>query len=145
MEKIKNRKKHTDQELREIIRKAQRIAEEIAKEAARLFTIHEIDGEDLHKILLANEELFIYLNSRYVNDERLNEEVLTMTRTLYDSVVAEKAKQEGKLEGRLEGRQEGRLEAARNALIKGFSLEDIAEITGLPMETLRKLKAELTN
>ena len=67
-----------------------------------------------------------------------------MTRTLYDPVVAEKAKLEG-IEGILEGKLEGKLEAARSALIKGFSQEDIAEITGLSLETLQKLKAELTS
>lgn len=149
MEKIKRRKTHTQQELRELIEKAQQIVEEMANEAARMFKAKEIDGGDLHKILLANEELFKYLNSRYVNDEKLNEEVLSMTRTLYDPIVAEKAKLEGILEGeakgKLEGKMEGKLEDARNAVKKGFSLEDIAEITGLPLETVQKLKAELTN
>ena len=137
MEKIKLRKTNTEQELRELIEEAQQIVEEMANEAARLFKVEEIDGGDLHKILLANEEIFRYLNSRYVNDEKLNEEVLSMTRTLYDPVVAEKAKLEGKLEGKLE--------AARNAVKKGLSLEDIAEITGLPLETVQKLKVELLN
>ncbi|OLN32241.1 hypothetical protein [Desulfosporosinus metallidurans] len=165
MEKIKNRKNHTEHELQELIQKAQQIVEEISNEAARLFKAEEIDGEDLHKILLANEELFRYLNSRYVNDEKLNEEVLSMTRTLYNPIVAEKAKLEGRLEGKLEGKLEGmlegklegmlegklegmlegKLEAARNAVKKGFSLEDIAEITDLPLETVQKLKAELSN
>lgn len=144
MEKIKTRKNHTKHELRELILKAQQIVEDISTEAVRLFHAEEIDGEDLHKILLANEELFRYLNSRYVNDERLNEEVLSMTRTLYDPIVAEKAKLEGKLEGKVEGKLEGKLEAARNAIKKGFSLEDIAEITDLPLKTVQKLKAELT-
>ncbi|MDR3600893.1 MAG: hypothetical protein P4L49_10515 [Desulfosporosinus sp.] len=77
------------------------------------------------------------LNSRYVNDEGLNEEVLSMTRTLYDPIVAEKAKLEGKLEGELE--------AALNALIKGIEPTIIAKITGLSLETVQKLKAELAN
>ncbi len=149
MEKIKQRKTHTEQELRGLIEKAQQIVEEMANEAARLFKVEEIDGGDLHKILLANEELFRYLNSRYVNDEKLNEEVLSMTRTLYDPVVAEKAKLEGivegKLEGIVEGEAKGKLEAARNALKKGLSLEDIAEITALPLETVQKLKTEIFN
>lgn len=73
------------------------------------------------------------LNSRYVNDEGLNEEVLSMTRTLYDPIVAEKAKLEGKLE------------AARNALIEGIEPTIIAKITGLSLETVQKLKTELAN
>jgi hypothetical protein len=66
MEKIKNRKTYIEQELRELIREAQQIVEDISVEAVRLFQAEEIDGEDLHKILLANAELFRYLNSRYL-------------------------------------------------------------------------------
>ena len=149
LEKIKNRKNHVEQELRELIEEAQQIVEEMANEAAILFKVEEIDGGDLHKILLANEELFRYLNSRYVNDETLNEEVLSMTRTLYDPVVAEKAKLEGILEGEVKGKQEGilegKLEAARSALIEAIEPTIVSKITGLPLETVQKLKAELLN
>lgn len=54
----------------------------------------------------------------------------------------EEGREEGFLEGNLEGELKGKLEAARNALNKGFSLEDIAEITCLSLETVQKLKAE---
>lgn len=46
-------------------------------------------------------------------------------------------------EAEIKGKAEGKLEAARNALRKGFSIEDIAEITGLPLETIQKIKAEI--
>lgn len=137
MERIKKRKNHTEQKLRDLIQEAQQIVENISNEAVRLFENEEIDGEDLHKILLANEELFRYLNSRYVKDEKLNEEVLSMTKTLYDPVVEER--------GRREGRQEGELKAARNALIEGIEPQIVVKITGLSMETIQKLKAELAN
>ena len=78
MEKIKNRRTHTEEALRERIQEAKRTVENISQEAVRLFHIKEIDGDDLHKILLANEELFRYLNGRYVKDEQLNEEVLSI-------------------------------------------------------------------
>ncbi len=68
-----------------------------------------------------------------------------MTRLLYNPIEVEKAKQEGVLEGEAKGKLEGKLEAARNAVKKGLSLEDIAEITGVPLETVQKLKAELLN
>ena len=48
-------------------------------------------------------------------------------------------KLEGKIEGKIEGKLEGQLEAARNALKKGLSFDDVAEITGLPKETVQKL------
>ncbi len=55
----------------------------------------------------------------------------------------EKGRAEGKLEGIKEGKLEGKLEVARVALKKGLSEDMVAEITGLGMETLRKLKSEL--
>ena len=116
MEKIKLRKTPTEQELRGLIEKAQRIAEEMANEAARLFKAKEIDGGDLQKILLANEELFRYLNGRYVNDEKLNEEVLSMTRLLYNPIEVEKAKLDGILEGKLEGETRGKGIMAQDAI-----------------------------
>ena len=57
-------------------------------------------------------------------------------------------KLEGKLEGRLEGRQEGKVEGelqqarftAGKLIVKGFSNEDIAEITGLSIEAVNALR-----
>lgn len=66
-------------------------------------------------------------------------EVLSMTQ------IEEWIREEGKVLGKAEGKAEGKLEAARNALKKGLSIEDIAEITNLPLETVQKLKAELSN
>ena len=45
---------------------------------------HEILGEDFYKILLAINNLIEYLNKNYFNDDRLEEEVNIMTKTLYD-------------------------------------------------------------
>jgi len=41
---------------------------------------------------------------------------------------------------REEGMKEGKLETARNALLKGADVEFVAEIIGLPLETIQKLK-----
>ena len=57
------------------------------------------------------------------------------------------AREEGRLEGRLAGRLEveakykleGKLEAARNAIKEGLSLETVAKISGLPLETITEL------
>jgi predicted transposase/invertase (TIGR01784 family) len=48
-------------------------------------------------------------------------------------------KKEGKAEGRREGKAEGKLEIARTMLAKNMPLELTAEITGLPVEELKKL------
>jgi len=46
-------------------------------------------------------------------------------------------------EGLKEGLKEGKLETARKALLKGADVEFIAEITGLSLETIQKLKNEI--
>lgn len=142
MEKIKN-KKNPERDLRQQILKAQQIVQEISTEAVRLFRAGEIDGEDLHKILLANEELFRYLNDRYVNDENLNEEVLNMARTLYDPIALEKAKQEAKREAKQEAKREAMQETARNFLRLGVSPEIIKQATGLSEQELQNISKEL--
>jgi hypothetical protein len=38
------------------------------------------------------------------------------------------------LRAKIEGKIEGKVEVARVALKKGLSVDDVAEITGLPME-----------
>ena len=53
------------------------------------------------------------------------------------------AKMEGKAEGRAEGRAEGiaevKQETASKMKAKGFSAEDIADVTGLTIEVIRAL------
>jgi len=48
--------------------------------------------------------------------------------------------EEGLSKGREEGREEERVAVARNALAKGYDLADIAELTGLSVEEIAKLK-----
>ena len=51
---------------------------------------------------------------------------------------------EGKAEGKVEGRAEGKLEMAAKLIQLGqMSLEMIAEISGLPIEELRKIQSGL--
>jgi predicted transposase/invertase (TIGR01784 family) len=49
--------------------------------------------------------------------------------------AVEKAKEEGKAEGKAEGK----IETAKAMLAKKYSVEDIAEITGLSLEEIAKL------
>jgi predicted transposase YdaD len=46
-------------------------------------------------------------------------------------------------DGREDGIEESREEIARNALAEGSSLEFIKKITGLDMETIKRLASEL--
>ncbi len=61
--------------------------------------------------------------------------------TAYERTL-ERGRLEGKLEGKLEGRLEGEfqkaIETARKLLERGFSREEIIDITGLSLEDLEK-------
>ena len=95
----------------------------------------------------AREKLKYYSmtpQERHAYDEHLS--ALMIQNDVLDS-----AKLEGKIEGRLEGRAEGRAEGreegikegvlrnARRMKEKGFSTEDIMEITGLTFEEVSQL------
>ncbi len=51
----------------------------------------------------------------------------------------EKAELKGKIEGKMEGKIEGKLEVANVLLKRGMSLEEVAIITGISIEELKKL------
>jgi predicted transposase YdaD len=68
--------------------------------------------------------------------EKNSSEVINM---LFDEWKLEDALVVEREEGWEEGLEKGREEVARNALIKGVSVEFIREITGLPTETIQNL------
>ena len=91
----------------------------------------------------AREKLKYYSmtpQERHAYDEHLS--ALMIQNDVLDS-----AKLEGKIEGRLEGRAEGRAEGIKEGVLrnarrmkeKGFSTEDIMEITGLTFEEVSQL------
>ena len=49
----------------------------------------------------------------------------------------------GREEGIVTGMETNKLDNARNMLVDNVSVERVARYTGLPLETVRKLKAEL--
>ncbi|MDR1858085.1 MAG: hypothetical protein LBQ69_01295, partial [Treponema sp.] len=52
----------------------------------------------------------------------------------------EEGQKEGHKEGHKEGLAEGKIEIARNALAKGYTLEQVCDITGLDPQAIEKLK-----
>ena len=68
---------------------------------------------------------------------RSYEDSLKYYRDLKNSL--DTARDEGKAEGKAEGLKEGKLEVAKQALKKGFSIKDIAELTGLSEAELRAI------
>lgn len=103
-------------------------------------------------MLLSINNLIEYLNRNYLSDDRLEEEVNTMTKTLYDPEVEKRGieigRQEGIQEGIQLGRQQGisstKIENAKN-LLDILDDETIAIKIGLDLETVKKLRQENSN
>lgn len=110
---------------------------EISQEVKVLIAHHELEGEDVHKIALAMTNIAEYLNSKYMKDAELEEEVICMTKTLYDPLVEER----GRREGIKEGIKEERFTIAR-ALLDILDNETIALKTGLSVEEVADLRTE---
>ena len=73
-------------------------------------------------------------------DER--ERAILRSRRMYETDMTSNlltAERRGEIRGRKEGREESNLELARNALAEGLSAEMIHKITGLDLETIKKL------
>ena len=82
-------------------------------------------------MLLAIQNLIEYLNRNYFNDDKLEEEVITMTKSLYDPEVEKKGVEQGKKEKAIE---------IAKSLLDVLSVEVIAQKTGLTIEEVEKLK-----
>jgi hypothetical protein len=91
-----------------------------------------------------------YLNAILQANTQIVQEVLAMSdvavtleKALTDAGLLPKwlavGREEGWQEGREEGWQEGKKEVAKRALAKGISPEDVSDITGLAIETIREL------
>ena len=124
---------------KELSNKAKELASKLAKESAILFEADEILGEDFHKMLLAIQNLIEYLNRNYMNDENIENEVTTMTKTLYDPEVEKRGIEKGREEGREEGRKEEKIKIARNMKLSGLDTNTIAKITNLSEDEIDKL------
>ena len=141
MESINRRTNGDKNKLKEEILNAKELAQVVANESKSLYDEEKIDGEDLHKILLAVSNLFEYLNTRYGDDKELNKEVLKMTKTLYDPEVEKRGVEKG-IE---RGEEKKASETARIAIKKGFSDELIGELTGLSKEKINSIRKSVSH
>ncbi|POO86269.1 hypothetical protein [Clostridium sp. 3-3] len=136
MDSIKRRSNGDKNKLNEAILNAKELAQIVANESKFLYDEKKIDGEDLHKILLAIGNLFEYLNDKYGDDKKLNEEVMNMTKTLYDPEVEKRGIEKG-IE---KGEEKKAIETARIAIKKGLNDELISELTGLSFEEINSIR-----
>ena len=142
LEKLQS--KHDIKRLNELSHIAKSLAIRLANESKELFDSNEILGEDFHKMLLAINNLIEYLNRNYLNDSRLEEEVNTMTKKLYDPEVEKRGIEKGIQQGIQQGIIDERLKNAKN-LLDILDDETISIKLNLELETVKKLRAESMN
>lgn len=141
MDSIKRRSNGDKNKLNEAILNAKELAQIVANESKFLYDEKKIDGEDLHKILLAIGNLFEYLNDKYGDDKKLNEEVMNMTKTLYDPEVEKRGIEKG-IE---KGEEKKAIETARIAIKKGLNDDLISELTGLSFEEINSIRQSVSH
>jgi predicted transposase/invertase (TIGR01784 family) len=73
---------------------------------------------------------------RFSSDPVMRERVESRERFLIDQYLD---RAEALAEGRAKGRVEEKIETARNMKRKGYSVSDIAELTGLPLTEIERL------
>ena len=120
----------------------------LRKESKELFCENEILGEDFHKMLLAIQNLIEYLNRNYFNDDKLEEEVITMTKSLYDPEVEKQGIQKGIQKGIEQGIKQGEkkksIEIAKKGILKGLDNETIMDLTELSIEEIELIRKEMS-
>ncbi|MCI6736501.1 MAG: hypothetical protein MR593_00030 [Intestinibacter sp.] len=91
-------------------------------------------------MLLAINNLIEYLNRNYLNDDRLEEEVNIMTKTLYDPEVEKRGIEKGIEQGKMTA-------TIKNAksLLDVLDDDTIAEKLELDVEIVKKLRTEASN
>jgi predicted transposase/invertase (TIGR01784 family) len=109
--------------------KSKHTEEEMAIRAAEL--AKEVEGEIKTFIIGA----IIAVTDRFMSEDYKKKLLEVLRMTQIERWIRE--------EGREEGKKEGKMETAKAALAKGFSIEDVIEITGLTKEVVRKLKNEM--
>jgi len=79
----------------------------------------------------------------YISAEEDNRKIENSLRSQYKREGLAEGRAEGLAEGREEGERLAKLETARKMLSKGYSKEDISEITGISTGEIEKLKKSL--
>lgn len=95
-------------------------------------------------MLLAIQNLIEYLNRNYFNDDKLEEEVITMTKSLYDLEVEKQGIQKGIEQGIKQGEKNKSIEIAKKGILKGLDNETIMDLTELSIEEIELIRKEIS-
>ena len=86
---------------------------------------------------------YLESNAAEVKNMLLTEWNMDDAKRVWREEALEEGMEKGMEEGMKTGMEKGMEKAAKAALAKGFSVADVADITGLDEETVKKLKAGL--
>ncbi len=104
-------------------------------------------------MLLAIQNLIEYLNRNYFNDDKLEEEVITMTKSLYDPEVEKQERkskrhakgiEQGIKQGIKQGEKKKSIEIAKKGILKGLDNETIMDLTELSIEEIELIRKEMS-
>ena len=103
-------------------------------------------------MLLAIQNLIEYLNRNYFNDDKLEEEVITMTKSLYDPEVEKQGIQKGIQKGIEQGIKQGikqgekkkSIEITKKGILKGLENETTMDLTELSIEEIELIRKEMS-
>ncbi len=92
----------------------------------------------MNKFNWSEEELLAYEQMK----KRIMDEIAALAQKFDEGlkVGQEKGRQEGIQIGHEKGKIEGKIEVAKNSLKAGVSIDVIAEITGLSLDEIKKLR-----
>lgn len=128
--------KNDIKKLKSLAAKTKSIAIKLSNESSQLFEEEEILGADFHKMLLAIQNLVEYLNRNFIEDEDIEEEVIKVTKTLFDPEVEKRGINKGIEQGIEQGIERGMEIIVLKQLKKKF------EITEADEERVKALKED---
>ena len=115
--------------------------EEEIKETLKVLRVRLEKAPEIKKFI--NEWLSHLFNYKGFKLENIDDEGVEKMLVTYFKERDKKAMEEGKEEGRIEGELQGLEKVAKNMLKKNMPLKEIAEVTGLSIEEIKSLEAEI--
>jgi hypothetical protein len=98
-ESIKRKKDADRSEFDSVLQEAKNLSYKLAKEISGLNSRKEIMDNDFNSMLVAIQNLMVYLNRHYCKNKNVEEEVSRMLKSFYDPEVEKKGRREGLMKG----------------------------------------------
>ena len=132
-------KEQDSEDKNKLIQDIKNLTEKIIIEVKKLAEEGKINKGDDDRIITALARLIKYLTTQYSFDEKLNQEVSTMIKSVFTTL-----KEEGISEGKVKGKIEGKTEMAEEMILNNEPLEKILKYSKLTEKKIRQLAKKLS-